>query len=439
VVVGYDRRFLGEQLALEAARTLGVVGLAPVLSHGPVPTPAVSRAVVARQAALGVMLTASHNPPEWNGFKLKGPFGGSADDVFCRRVEAELAAPAPDTGGGPEPERVDLLTPYRQALEQAVDPAVWRRADFLAIADPMHGATGRLLEQVAGLGGLQVQTIRAAPDPLFGGTPPEPTPERLGPLREAIRRTGAVVGLATDGDGDRMAAMDETGAFVSPLTLLPLLVLYLHRERGRRGTLVKTFANTAYLDRIGAVLGLPVRLEPVGFKHVAAWMRREEVLAGGEESGGIGVGGDLPERDGALVSLLVLEMMAWTGRTLLQLTRDLWSEFGELHYRRRDLALAREQAVAVTRRLAAAPPTTLAALPVETVDPRDGTRLHLPRDQWILFRASGTEPLLRIYAEAESPEKVEELVDAGTQLAMRLAREHTRESDDERSGSGAVD
>jgi phosphomannomutase len=231
------------------------------------------------------------------------------------------------------------------------------------------------------------------------------------------------VGLATDGDGDRLAAVDEQGEFVSPLTLLPLLVLYLHRIRGLRGSIVKTFANSAYLDRIGASLAIPVRVEPVGFKHVTRWMRREAVLAGGEEAGGIAVGGDLPERDGALVSLLVLEMMARTGRRLSELRQELWREFGELHYGRLDIPLAPERCRAVAGRIGRSPPSSLAGLQVRAVDPRDGARLALPDDQWILFRASGTEPLLRVYGEAISPGRLEELLREGAHLARRLAGE----------------
>jgi phosphomannomutase len=423
VVVGYDRRFLGRRLAREAAGILRAQGLEVLLSDEPVPTPAVSRAVLDRGAALGVVLTASHNPPEWNGYKLKGPYGGSVDEDYDRRVEAALPErdpPPPEEHGFPP---TPLMSPYRESLARAIDGDVLREANFLALADPMHGASGRIVEEVAGRAGLEVRTLRAGRDPLFGGRPPEPVPANLLALGEEVRRQGARAGLATDGDGDRLAAVDETGAFVSPLLLLPLLVLYLHRHRGRRGSLVKTFANTSYLDRIGAALGATVRTEPVGFKHAVAWMRREEVLAAGEESGGIAVGGGIPERDGALVSLLLLELMASRGRSLRELVRELRREFGELHYRRLDLPLAAPRAATLTRRLAADPPSRLAGLPVEAVDERDGTRLAFPEGQWLLLRASGTEPLLRIYAETESLERLEAVMDEARRLARDLAEE----------------
>lgn len=423
VVVGFDRRFLGERLALEVARVLRDGGLPVVAAEGPVPTPAVSRAVVDRGAGLGIVLTASHNPSEWNGFKIKGPFGGSVDDAYTRRVERALPGevPAP-TRPSPVP-RADLMGPYRASLARAVDLHVLAEGGFRAVADAMHGATGRLVEEVAGLAGLEVLTLRADPDPLFGGRPPEPVPAHLQRLAEEVRRRGARIGLATDGDGDRLAAVDERGEFVSPLLLLPLLVLYLHRHRGKRGSLVKTFANTSYLDRLGAALGAPVRTEAVGFKHAAAWMRREAVLAAGEESGGIAVGGGLPERDGALVSLLLLEMIASRGIGLRGLLEELRSEFGTLHYRRIDRPLPSRQARAVSARIAADPPSAVAGLPVEALDARDGVRLAFPEGQWLLFRASGTEPLLRIYAECESPERLERVLGEACALTERLVAE----------------
>jgi phosphomannomutase len=412
VIVGYDTRFLSRRFAESVAGTLMAAGRRVLLSDRPCPTPAVSCQVVSADAPFGIVVTASHNPPRFSGIKVKDHAGSSAGEEITAACERRLAGDPPPPLPLDAGRRRGLLeersfeAAHVERLARMVDLPSLRAAGLTVISDAMHGSSGRLLERLLAGGSTRVITLHGDPDPLFGGLHPEPLEQHLGALRDAVVSGTADLGLATDGDGDRIGAFDETGRFVSPLRIAPLLAWSLLRK-GRRGPLGKTFANTILLDRIARAHGLPFSTFPVGFKHIAREMQAGRMLLGGEESGGIGVEGYIPERDGTLVSLLMLQAMVDEGKPMSRLVADLMSAFGETHYRRQDLSCPPQAAARLVDRLRADPPARLGGLTVTGIDDRDGLKLLFGDDGWILFRGSGTEPVLRVYCEAPTLSLVE--------------------------------
>ena len=421
VAVGYDFRFLSEDFARCVAEVLAGNGVTVYLSPQACPTPHVSYFVHKNSLPLGLVITASHNPYQYNGIKLKERFGGSASPETTRKVEALLDKRPPRSANLKEARRVGRIieTPlddgYSFYIDSLVDIAAIRSADLTIVADSMNGVGQRLLERWASGSGCRVLTLRPDRDPLFGGRAPEPKEEYLDVLRAAVLAEQAALGLATDGDADRSGGVHRDGSLFTPLEMIALLALYFIEHRGQRGTLVTNNANTLYLKRIADSCGLPYANRPVGFKYIAELMQTESVLIGGEESGGIAVQGYLPERDGVLVNLLLLEMVVKRGKDTLGLLQELYRRFGEFHFRRRDFPVAPEKGKRQVAALTARPPKELAGRSVKEVDGMDGVKLRLSDDSWILFRQSGTEPTLRVYCEATSLALVEELMAAGMQ------------------------
>ncbi len=435
VLVGYDRRFLSEHFAARVAEVLAGNGLAVGLYGRDLPTPLVSFDVHRRRARAGVVITASHNPPEFNGFKIKEAFGGSARPEVTAAIEARIGQSEPRHLPKECAEAAGLLTridppdeDYFRRLRELVDLEAIRHAPWHIIVDPMHGTADRYMERLLSGGRCQVETIRAERDPLFGGVTPEPMPQNLGALCEAVRAAGATLGLAHDGDGDRLAAVGEDGSFLTPHQIFPLLVWHLVRERGEQGTVVRTFSQSVLVDRVAEALGCPVRVVPIGFKYIADLMLAGEVLIGGEESGGIGVRGYLPERDGTFAGLLLLEALIARGELPTQAVRALWREFGEFHYRRQDVHMPVGRGKSVVAHLAADPPGRIAAFRVVEVQTLDGTKLILDDASWILFRQSGTEPVLRVYVEATSLPKRDQMLEAGLRLVQDIVRRISEET-----------
>jgi phosphomannomutase len=307
-------------------------------------------------------------------------------------------------------------------LAAVVDLEAVRRARLVAGVDSMHGAGGRILEDLVRGRRARVRTLHAERDVRFGGGPPEPRPDRLDALRREVVRGRAHLGIALDGDADRIGVVDERGRFVPPLQVFALLALHLLRGKGWRGAIARTFANTLLAERIAKHHGVPFHDLPVGFKHIARLMREEDVLIGGEESGGIGVKRYLPERDGILIGLLLLEMLATGERRLSRRIAAMQAEFGAYDYRRVDLHLPPGQGRLAVERLRQGPPASLAGQRVTGLDPLDGVKLLLGDAGWILFRASGTEPVLRVYCEAAGSRLVDRLLRAGTTRIKALAR-----------------
>jgi phosphomannomutase len=410
VALVHDTRFLSPELAAESAARLASQGFRVLLTDRPVPTPCASWHVQSRGLRLGLAITASHNPALWNGVKVKSWFGGSARPSTVDAVARCADRPLPARAGGAV-ERVDLRRAYGAAIAAAVDLDAVRRAGLQVLFDAMHGAAGTLLEEIVGAGHpTRVTTLRGARDPLFGGVNPEPIPEHLGASRDELKRARYDVVLASDGDGDRLGVLDAGGAFVTPHRILALLAESL-TERGRiSGGIAKTFSTSLLLDRVAARLGVPLTVTPIGFKYIAEKMMSGEVAIGGEESGGLGVSFYLPERDGVLSALLVLEAIAHSGGSFDTLLRKQDATYGAFAYGRRDLHLPMPVLKEFVAGLKADPPSSRAGQAVTGVEDLDGVKLILGNKGWLLHRLSGTEPIIRIYAEHEDEAVVERLL-----------------------------
>jgi phosphomannomutase len=430
VVIGYDRRFLAPELAEAICSAVRGCGLEPLLSATATPTPASSWAVVQRQALGALVITASHNPPEWLGLKIKGPFGGSVEGDFTRRVETRLEAGGITVPIPGDPQRFDALGTYVAGLLTKVDTAALaaglERLGLRVIVDPMHGSAAGVLPALLGDGARSsgvIREIRANRDPLFGGNPPEPLAPYLEELITAVTASTAAgrpaMGIVFDGDGDRIAAVDERGRFCSTQLLMPLFIDHLARARQLPGCVIKTVSGSDLMQLVAEGLERQVLEKPVGFKYIAAEMLSGEVLVGGEESGGVGFGMHLPERDAPFAALLLIEALVEGGVPLGERIDALQQRCGgAAAYDRLDLRLpdmaARERLEA---KLDAAPPSEVAGSPVLEVITTDGVKLRLGPSHWLMLRFSGTEPLLRLYCEAPSEARVAEVLGWARELA----------------------
>ena len=417
VVIGYDRRFLAPELAEAIAAAVRGCELEPLLTDTAVPTPACSWAVVERQALGALVITASHNPPEWLGLKIKGPFGGSVEGDFTAAVERRL-----DAGGitipiqaevARFPGRDEHLNGLRRKLDLAPIMAGLKAMKLKVIVDPMHGSAAGCISDLFGPAGAGwIEEIRSERDPLFGGHPPEPLAPYLQQLIAAVRTSTAAgtpaVGIVFDGDGDRIAAIDETGRFCSTQLLMPLLIDHLARARALPGSIVKTVSGSDLMRLVAEAQGRDVLELAVGFKYIAAEMLTGDVLIGGEESGGVGFGMHLPERDALYAAVLVLEALVEGGQPLgARLTALQDQHGGASHYDRLDLRLANMEArQRLEQILAKATPKAVAGEAVQEVIRTDGIKLRMGPSHWLMLRFSGTEPLLRLYCEGPDPDRV---------------------------------
>ena len=420
VVVGYDRRFLSEHFARRAAEVMVGNGFPIALFQEAAPTPLVSWAVKELRAGGGIVITASHNPPDFNGFKIKAPWGGSAAPETTAAVEILVDA-NPAKRSAFSSDGRELLEPaiksYREQIASYIDLDRLRRSEQTVVVDPMHGSGGRWLESLLAGGALKVDTIRGDRDPMFGGVNPEPIDGNLGPLKKRVVETKALVGLATDGDADRVGAVNEMGETMTMHDVVPLVLLHLARNRKMTGGIVRTFSQSVLMGRIATALNLKIYETAIGFKYIADLMLKEDILLGAEESGGIGVKGHIPERDGLLNSLLFLEAIIAAGKPPSEMLRGLHREFGEFHFGRRDLHIEVEQGLKLVKSLASRPPSEFAGRKVKDVQTIDGVKLIFEDESWLLFRQSGTEPVLRIYAEATSINQMKLLLDEGQKVA----------------------
>lgn len=429
VVVGFDTRFLSDRYAQEVARVMAGNALIAYLTRADVPTPTLAYAVVEKKAEAGVMITASHNPPRYNGVKLKSAAGCSALPEEARAVEALLERNQREARG---PNLMDYQVALRQGLIRRFDPA-WPYYQHLAtlvdldlissgelrlVADAMYGSARGVFRDLLSRTRCRLSEIRGEMNPGFGGIHPEPIAAYLHALVAAVQAEHAQVGLATDGDGDRIGAVDALGNFVDPHTIFSLALCYLVEKKGLRGSVVKTVSTTRMVDRLAARYGLPVHETPVGFNYIAEHILNDDVLIGGEESGGITIKGHIPVGDGILMGLLLLEIMASARAPLHELVADLQREVGPAHYARHDYPLHRPvPKKEMTARLTQQPPAELAGETVVQVSALDGVKYLLADDSWLLIRPSGTEPVLRVYAEGRSPEQVAALLAYGEQVA----------------------
>ena len=425
VLVGYDTRYASERAAGVAAETVAMTGVPVWLSDAPCPSPALSLLVRQRGAAGGIMITASHNPYRWNGVKFKASYGSSPLPSIVAQIETELEVVL-GNGIPALPPRGDLVhslgvrAPYLETIEKLVDWGRLRDAGYRFVVDPMHGAARGLLRELLTRHGIACDEIRGTRDPLFGGSNPEPIEPHVEPLRRAVVAGQYDAGFCADGDGDRAGAMHRDGTFVTPHQILSLLLWHLAGTRGLAGDVAKTFSVTKMVDKIARKLGRKVLETPIGFKYICEVMLERDILLGGEESGGIGTKLHLPERDATLTALLLAELMAWRRKSLGELVAQLHAEFGEHHYGRVDLELPPGQKERAIGYFADAKLSRVLDWPVTGREDLDGIKVYLGDVGWVMVRASGTEPMLRIYSETMRPETTRRILEETSALVQKL-------------------
>ncbi|MBT1071960.1 phosphoglucomutase/phosphomannomutase family protein [Pelotalea chapellei] len=424
LIIGYDRRFLSRDFARRVAEIAVGNGIRVLLTDDYAPTPAISWAVRERGAGAGVMITASHNPPEYNGFKIKEAFGGSARPVTTKLLEEIVAynlangrrvieCPYEEARANGLIELFDPCVGYFRQIGRYVDLELIAKSGIKAVVDPMFGAGSGFIPRLL----TGVDEIHNVENPLFGGQPPEPIAEHLKELSALVAGGKYQVGLALDGDADRIGAVDENGVFFSSHCIFTVILKHLIEHKRLQGGVVKTVSTTRMIDLLTEKYGLSLFETPIGFKHICELMLSEDILMGGEESGGLGVKGHIPERDGILLGLLLLEAMAVSGKGLRRLLEETMDEIGRFHYRRVDQRIednAKEQLIA---RLRSQPPRMINNRQVATLNSSDGFKFTFENGDWLLIRPSGTEPVLRLYSEAGSSDEVDRLLQAAAILA----------------------
>jgi len=415
LVVGYDTRFQSRNFAEAICEVLAAAGITVKLSDDYTPTPALSYTVKNLGAAGGVMITSSHNPFNWNGVKYKAGYGGSGTPAIMQSIEAELDSSRLERAGG-SIILTDFKTPYIAAIKNFVDLNAIKKAGFKFAIDVMYGSGRGVLKGIFAENGIEHIEIRGEVNPAFPGINPEPILPHIAMLQETVVREKCQAGLAVDGDADRLGAVAEDGSFVDSHKCYSVILQWLLKRKQWPGEVVRAFNTTRMLDRIAAKHGRKLHECGIGFKYICDLMLERDILIGGEESGGIGIRRHLPERDGILNNLLLANIMAEEGRTLGQLVEDLQQEYGRHYYGRTDLHLDDETKNRAMRRASQKPPK-MGSFKVLDYGDLDGMKFFLdtPRngngaEAWVLVRASGTEPLLRIYAEASSPELVQQIL-----------------------------
>lgn len=422
VAVGYDYRKDSENFAKTIAEILIANGIQVSLTSAACPTPAVSFKIVDEKYDSGIVVTASHNPPAYNGIKIKTDFGGSADKNITNGVESFIGKnPVLKKPFEPmNPELSDFNQKYLEFLKKYVRLDLIREAPFKILVDSMHGVGAKRIEDMLTGGKIRVTTIRSQRDITFAGFSPEPIPHNLGPSIERMKNNEFDLAVVTDGDADRVGAVRPGGEFISPGIILSLILIHFVEDLKKTGSVVTTISNTALIYKVARKYGLKVHETPVGFKYVCEIMRRENVLIGGEESGGIGFQNYLYERDGLLSSLLLVEMMAMRKQTFEQILSAVEKEFGKLYYVRNDLNYPNEFKTKLFEVLTDYNPKELLGHAVKEIKRTDGVKIILDDESWLLFRLSGTEPILRIYSEATSQALAENLVSHGKDFAFQL-------------------
>ncbi len=425
VIVGYDHRFASDRFAAAAAEVISASGTPVWLTDKPCPTPAVSYLVRHQKAAGGIVITASHNPYRWNGIKYKASYGSSALPSIVAQIEKELAGVL-EKGVPPLPPRKDLIQsieprePYLEALEKLVDWKRLRDAKLRFVFDPMHGAAAGLVPELLRRNGISCDEIRGTRDPRFGGIHPEPIEPHIEALRQAVLAGKYDAGFCADGDGDRIGAIDRSGAFVTPHQILALLVWHLAGTRNLAGDIAKTFSVTKLIDKLATKFGRKLHEVPIGFKYICELMLEQNILIGGEESGGIGTSLYLPERDATVSALFLAELMAWHAKSLGELLGALHAEFGEYHYGRVDLELKPGQKEKAIAHFSDGKLGRVLDFPVVRREDLDGIKLYLGETGWLMVRASGTENVLRIYSETSKSDTTRRVLETATEIVHRL-------------------
>lgn len=424
VVIGHDTRFLGREFSEHVAAIMASQGVEVIFADTFTTTPSISWGAKAYNCSAGIVITASHNPPAYNGFKIKAHFGGPASPEMIAEVEAEYdqlkdytLRPFADLVKEGKIKMHDVATDYINLIREKLDIEAIKASGIKVAHDAMFGAGQGAIQAL--LGEDRVVALHHDMNPGFHGQAPEPIEKNLKGLSETVVRERCAVGLANDGDADRIGMFDENGMFVDSHQLLALLVKYLHTQQGLSGDIVKTFSTTSMLDKMGEKYGLAVQTTPIGFKYIGPIIVDGDVIVGGEESGGMAVKGHIPERDGIYIGLLVVEMMVKSGKKLSELVRELYDEFGPHATYRIDVHTTNVKKQEVLKRLAGGGLKKINGNEVVRVEDLDGYK-HITTNGWLLVRPSGTEPVLRVYSEAETADAAKSLVeDAASQLGVR--------------------
>ena len=427
LVVGYDTRFVSEHFAQAAAEVLAANGIKVFLAAASVPTPVVSYSVLDKKAGGAIVITSSHNPWSYNGFKYKPEYAGSASQEVVDRLE-ELIEDVQRAGRTKRMafddacrqglvEEFDPKPAYYAQLAKLLDLGSVRDAGLRIVADPIFGAGRGIFKEVLAGGATTVNEIRGERNPYFGGVNPEPILPNVQMCCDVVKETGANLGLCTDGDSDRIGIVDDHGQFVDQLQVMGLLTLYLLEVRGWRGPIVKSVTTTSMANRLAQKYGVEAIDTPVGFKFIGPEMIARNAMIGGEESGGFGFANHIPERDAIVAGLFIADLTVKMGKPLSEVIRYLNDNFGPSFYHRDDYHFPEDQRAVIIQRLADNPPAEIDGQPVTSINRADGFKYNLADNTWLMIRFSGTEPLLRIYTETNSPDRVKRMLALGKQMA----------------------
>lgn len=417
IALGYDTRFLSKEFAEVSAKVFSSNGITVVLSDRAIPTPAVSFAVKTKKLDLGIMITASHNPAAYNGFKIKTPSGGAAGPELTQKVESHLGnSPVKYSSEAQANIKTeDLSGEYVRFIRSYIDFKSIKNKNFKVLVDSMFGSGDSFIAEILKGSKIRLEFIRNSVNPSFGGGRPEPLEENLEELKKKVKKGKFDLGIALDGDADRLAAVSGDGTFIHPQKILGLLALHLNQDRKWSGGIIKTIAGTTMMDTIARFLKVKLYETPVGFKYISQLMEREDILTGGEEAGGMGVKGYIPERDGSVAGLLLLEMMAFRGKPILKILQEMERQFGRYYYLRDDLRLEKR----IEPKKEDLPDELLGKKVIQIKD-YDGIKLICEDESWLMFRASGTEALMRLYSEAKTLKRSSGLLKLGREIIHKL-------------------
>lgn len=427
LAVGYDWRFLSEKYAELVAEVLAGNNIKVLLSDKALPTPLVSLLIKNKKLSGGIMVTASHNPPAYNGIKIKAHYASSADKGITGSIESLLGKNKVKSTSVKKAVKsgavklIDMKVDYIKFIRSYIDMTLLKKSKLNVLVDCMHGIGAGYIKEILKDTGIKVTQIRAGRDPLFGGVAPEPIPKNLDPVFQAMKKIDYDIAIVNDGDADRISAVMPGGGYLSAGQIMALLLLHFIEDKKWKGAVVKTISNTTLIERIAGKYKLKLHETPVGFKYICRLMLDEDILIGGEESGGIGVKNYIPERDGMLLGILLVEMMAHRKKGILDIMADVEKEYGKFYYKRIDMNYSDSKKKKLMDFLKTNPPKEVLARPVKEVKSYDGYKFILEDDSWLIMRLSGTEPILRIYAEASSEKLAEEYLDFGKKIALAIS------------------
>ncbi|MFA5200175.1 MAG: phosphoglucomutase/phosphomannomutase family protein [Candidatus Omnitrophota bacterium] len=415
VAVGYDTRFMSAKFAEASAIVLKSNGIEVVLSDRPTPTPALSFAVKSLKLDLGIMITASHNPAEYNGFKIKNSSGGGASEEITQKVESLIGKTSLKEDFKAEAiKKTDIIKDYIKFIRNYIDLKKIKNKKFKVLVDSMYGSGDSFIAEVLKGTKIKLEFMRNTINPSFGGGRPEPVEDNLKELKERVRLEKFDLGIALDGDADRIAAVAPNGVFIHPQKILGLLALHLNQDRHFTGGLVKTICGSTMMDNIAEFLGIKLYETPVGFKYISNLMETQDIVAGGEEAGGMGVKNYIPERDGTMAGLLLIEMMVYRNKNMLKILNETEKKFGKYYYVRQDFHLDRRVEPKKENL-----PSQLLGKQVVDIKDYDGIKLICEDKSWLMFRGSGTEPIMRTYAEAKSLTRARKLLALAKEIILK--------------------